>query len=86
MPIFDDPGKNLRAMQEELLSEEFQEPDDGYQPPDYSRTLYEGEECEEPEPQPTKKPRKKSTFKLLFLAALELGAIYLLLRWWLTWL
>lgn len=86
MPMFDDPGKTLRSMQEELLSEEFQEEDDGYEPPDYGRTLYTEEAYEEDEGCYAEVPKKKRTGRLFLLALLEIGAIWLLIRWWMTWL
>lgn len=86
MAMFDDPGKNLRDMETELLLEEFLEEDDGYEPPDYGRTLYEEEEYETDEAVYEEPPKKKGVGCLPLLALLEIGAIYLLVRWWMQWL
>lgn len=86
MAMFDDPGKNLRQMQEELLSEEFDEFEDEYEPPDYGRTVYEEEEYDADAAIYVEEPKKKGIGGLLLLAILEVAAILAIVGWWLQWL
>ncbi len=97
MAVFDDPAKRLKDIQEELLLEELMEEYTSYEPPEFDRALYSQEsEAEEAarygnreqvkKEKKQRKKKKKGIGGLLVLAALELGAILLIVRWWLQWL
>ena len=92
MRFFDDPGKALQQMEDELLEEDVDE--DGEDFPvltrrdsrpvnyavDFDRTVYDDEE------RYMLLPKKKGIKGLVFLACLEILAILAILGWWLQWL
>ncbi len=83
--------EELKAQEEPVVWPEQPEPEDELWPgynyaQDMDRAMYWGVDYKEIEEEPPKKKNKKGIKGLVLLAALELAAICVLLRWWLRWL
>ena len=95
--MFDDPGKALRHLEEELRAAEQEEEWEEYTPTraeGFSRSVYADESFDEVaaltvnEEKPAKKTKKKKRKKkgikdLVFLAFLEILGILAIIGWWL---
>ena len=99
MPIFDNPGKAMRHIEQELLDAASEEAGEGEAesgleaPPvnyavDFDRTAYADEETDERDvcyaPDSRKTPKKKGAGTLL-LALAELALLAAGIWWWIRW-
>lgn len=91
MPIFDDPGKAMRNIEQELLDEQARETAESGEEGanyavDFDRTAYADEETDEAcfAEETGKKPKKKGLGTVL-LALVELAVLAAAIWWWIRW-
>ncbi len=91
MPIFDDPGKAMRNIEQELLDEQARETAESGEEGanyavDFDRTAYADEETDEAcfVEDTGKKPKGKGAGTVL-LALVELAVLAAAIWWWIRW-
>lgn len=94
MPIFDDPGKAMRHIEQELLDVASEDAEAGLDTPpvnyavDFDRTAFADEETDERDvccaSDRRKTPNKKGAGTLL-LALVELAVLAAAIWWWIRW-
>ena len=91
MPIFDDPGKTMRHIEQELLDEpkeDAEDPSPVNYAVDFDRTAFADEETDDDDACYVEdnrgKPKRKGAGTLL-LALVELGVLAAAIWWWIRW-